>query len=78
MRRVRVFLCLLFLEGEVDYRLCNAAAHIQSFLSPRPLQCQYCQCFQYGPGAAAFTGSAAGGSRKRSAAATDVRIRSCL
>lgn len=51
MRRVRDFLYPLFLEGEVDYRLCNAAAHIQSFLSPRPLQCQYCQCFQYGPGA---------------------------
>lgn len=42
------FLHLLFLEGEVDYRLCNAAAYVQPFLSPHPLHCQYCQCFQYG------------------------------
>lgn len=35
------------LVRKVDYRLCNITAHVQSFLNPHPLQCQYCQCFHY-------------------------------
>lgn len=53
MPRVACFLHPLFLEREVAHRLCNAPAHIQPSLSPHPLRCQYCQCFQYGREAAA-------------------------